>query len=259
MTKYSPILLFLVIYLSGCSVYQYATLDGTIPKDGDNQLVLENDTLKLMYSFNGYDCQASVQIFNKLDVPLYLDWKRSAYIVTDKAIPSWDEKTFINATTFGTQVNWNRSISTSSTDINGTLSKVTEQSFIPPASYIESPFTILNSGFFKIPLENMQKGNMVVRGSVYTYKVKHFSRQTTPFNFRSYLTFSLDPDFKNPFVVDNVFWVSEVLQSAISPTTLEEVGPDRTDRFYSRESSGAGIFIGALGIATITYIAAKDE
>ena len=40
----------------------------------------------MVYNFNGINAPINITIQNKLQVPVYIDWQRSALIVNDKAI-----------------------------------------------------------------------------------------------------------------------------------------------------------------------------
>jgi len=50
------------IALSGCSTYQYASLNSELEKDENSAFVTENDTVKILYSFIGQNCPVTIQV-----------------------------------------------------------------------------------------------------------------------------------------------------------------------------------------------------
>ena len=77
------------IVLSGCSRYQYVYINSDLAHDEKKVYYAENDSVKISYKFEGLNCPVSIGIFNKLPVPLYVDWKRSAVIVDSLLISYW--------------------------------------------------------------------------------------------------------------------------------------------------------------------------
>src|SRR5947209_4687068 len=76
-----------ILSLTSCSIYQYATIESsTMNKNEKKEFVTENDTLRLVYNFNGINAPINITVQNKLNVPISIDWQRSALIVNDTAI-----------------------------------------------------------------------------------------------------------------------------------------------------------------------------
>ena len=67
----------ILFLLWGCSHYQYIAITDDVHQNKEQQFVIENDTAKIVYSFQGYNLPVTVQIYNKLDQPLYVDWNQS--------------------------------------------------------------------------------------------------------------------------------------------------------------------------------------
>ena len=126
--------IFIVVSFSSCSHYQYATLSAeNIPKDDKkNEFVAESDTLCIVYNFNGKKGPVSITIFNKSDMPLQVDWKKSALIVDDKPIayyqPDWNINGSIS-TTPGI-------LTTSSSTLQANVTGREGLEFLPPHSFI---------------------------------------------------------------------------------------------------------------------------
>ncbi|MCD8263001.1 MAG: hypothetical protein LUD02_01640 [Tannerellaceae bacterium] len=69
--------LVVILFLSSCSSYYYATLDSTDRTGAKNMhgdFVIENDTLTILYSFHGENAPVYVTVYNKLEEPLFVDW-----------------------------------------------------------------------------------------------------------------------------------------------------------------------------------------
>lgn len=86
MNRYALGILILMV-CSSCAVYRYDVLDSNMPGTPKAPFTLEDDTLRLSYSFpNGL---LTLNIFNKSEDPLYVDWSRSAKIA-DGVSASYD-------------------------------------------------------------------------------------------------------------------------------------------------------------------------
>ena len=86
--KLFPALALVACVLVSCSTYQVNVLSSTNTTKDDKTGVFnfENDSVKITYSFYGNNAPVSIQVFNKLDKPLYIDWQRSAAIIGDNAV-----------------------------------------------------------------------------------------------------------------------------------------------------------------------------
>ena len=77
-----------ILFFSSCSLklthlYETKPLSSTSNKDN----TFENDTLKIIYSFWSEGGVFSFSVYNKLSIPLYIDWKKSSFIKnSDKLI-----------------------------------------------------------------------------------------------------------------------------------------------------------------------------
>ena len=77
-----------LMLFSSCSTYYYSTLsssEGVAEKDDFGDFVYENDSVKVVYSFFGYNLPIHITVINNSDQPLYVDWQRSALIIDDVA------------------------------------------------------------------------------------------------------------------------------------------------------------------------------
>ncbi len=74
----------IVFLFTGCTTYQYMTVSGKNIRQNERQeFVVENDSIRVKYNFSGEDAPVNVEVTNKLDRPVYVDWSRSALIIND--------------------------------------------------------------------------------------------------------------------------------------------------------------------------------
>ena len=83
---------FLSILLTSCVSYKIGTVSSD-SKELNNNLVFENDTIRISYNFWGKNGLAGFDVYNKLNIPIYLDWKKSAFIPNDKMMSYWQDET----------------------------------------------------------------------------------------------------------------------------------------------------------------------
>lgn len=226
--------------LSGCVPQaQLITLRGSNVQPGPNGFMFDNDTLTLQYSFSAQRGQMTLSVSNKLTRPLYIDWKRSVLMIDKDQIPYWRDVSDVNLSS--------GSNSRYSSVTGGTISKADQIGFILPQTRIEKrQFVVVPTGSLYLtgnptiveekPLNPLLK--KPVKVNVYNY-----GADESPLQFRNYLTFSTDKDFKTEFSVDTKFWASDVrilpLDQVTGLPVREYNGTypttqtmKKTDRFY---------------------------
>jgi hypothetical protein len=236
-------LLFCSVLLGACTQYQYITLNSTIYKANNQSFVWENDSVKVQYIFSGADCPITIQIYNKLAHPLYVDWKKSAVIYSDSSrLSLWNEETQINTVKLRGNVH-SRNYTFSGPETSGVMNKQKQVSFIPPNSYVSvTPMAIRNTFFCSLPQKLKQR---VPIDDIDSSKVDKYSfvPGNSPFTFRCFLTLSVTNSFEHPIYIDQPFWASDIIQTKISPseTFLEN------NMFYVSKATSAGHIIGGIG------------
>lgn len=177
----------------------------------DQGLVMDNDTMTLRYSFSQERGQMQILLVNKLNRPLYVDWKRSAFIIDKEKLDYWYDVADINLST-STVSSWYGRYSIGS--INGVMSKSDPVGFMPPGTQLaKQQFVVYPNGTIRLPgqpevVEEASKSNSrrkPVAVDIYTYKPDQ-----SPLQFRNYLTLSTDKDFKSEFIIDTKFWASDI-------------------------------------------------
>lgn len=211
------------LILFGCKSYvQVFKTNSSIETDADGFYVYENDSLKITYSFWKAKGLMTFSIYNKLDKPLYIDWKKSSYIDNSVKLNYWvDEEKTKSLSAYGSYyydgplLKPGYAISTAGVASISSIVKEERITFIPPSSnYYRSQFYILPINFFK--LDTKTDFDEVPRKdkpkeSTKLYKAT-FTKEESPLVFRNFLTFSFSEDFESEFYVDNEFYIQQVLE-----------------------------------------------
>src|SRR5882724_1485307 len=77
----------IIVLCCSCNTFQYIRVSSPdIPQNKQQQFETENDTMKLVYDFNGLNGPMKITVYNKLNKPLQMDLNRSVMIVNNNAI-----------------------------------------------------------------------------------------------------------------------------------------------------------------------------
>ncbi|HEX3010094.1 MAG TPA: hypothetical protein VHO90_21005, partial [Bacteroidales bacterium] len=126
-----------IAVLSSCSKFQYVVLKSNLSKNDQKEFFHENDTCLVKYSFEGQNCPLRIEVYNKLSVPIYVDWKKSAVIINNQKYSLWEDRAIISGSTTDYNIKWNKSLSTTSGAIDGTIYRNEQISLIPPKSFTQ--------------------------------------------------------------------------------------------------------------------------
>jgi hypothetical protein len=250
----------LPMILIGCSTYQYAVVDTNIRTDDRGQIVAENDSVRVTYKFAGMNGPAVVELYNKLNIPLYVNWQRSSVIIDDRSISRASEVSTLNATAVGTQVQWpnytptDTQVSSSYHSIDGSLAHTPHVAFVPPRAFIESAPITLTSGFLLVD----HKSADIEHENGMQVKYKTFDNDDSPFRFRSFITLSYTPDFAKPMIFDQEFWVDEVALTQLKPSEMTHY-KGRQDVFHASKPNGIGFFGGSVAMVALVVLMAAVE
>lgn len=151
--------------------------------------VYENDTVRIVYNFWSSGGKMSFEIWNKLDVPLFIDWKNSAFIENGVKYDYWIDKTITNRKSIGY---YDHGFSVQSGhDVSVKNERIT---FIPPhTKVIKDKYAILMPG---ITLHQMMN--------------KTFDANNSAVTFRNYIALSMSESLNSPIYIDNNFYISKV-------------------------------------------------
>jgi hypothetical protein len=222
----------LMLMLSSCTNYQYLTLDAErTTKNEKKEIVWENDSVRLVYNFNGRWGQMNIMAYNKSNEPVFINWKKSALVIGDRPISLYDPNVKVSGESVDFKIN--HSVTYGYTEANFTLPEGSD--FMPPKTYITKQNISLLQTFPVLPaLSNaLPVQKTTYEGNKVTYRTTRYDQASSPFTFRLYLTFGFGKENKE-FSVDHLFYVSEAIQSENGPY-LMFMGDDG-DKFYWRVS-----------------------
>lgn len=222
--------------MTSCQSYLLNTVSSSNTKKSDSTGVFkaENDSLVISYSFNGNNAPINIEIYNKMDEPLYVNWKKSAVIVADKAYSYIDDKIMINGTTtsIGTQL-----YKQGNTYTDGTIAAVAklskDESFIPPhASSGRSIFILNNIQMNEVEATQFKKKIITYfdgSGLIHS-KSADFTATNSPLTFKSYLTlYTLKENKLSEFASAHDFYISNITKAMIDPQELYQYGKQPGD------------------------------
>lgn len=190
--------IFIVISLFSCvSTYYQVSEIRTNPAKMQNNNTYEDSAVKISYNFWSTGGTLKFTLYNKLNVPIYIDWDRSNFILNGQSI-EYTENTAISMPQGG----YPKAIQLSSA--NGTehyvsiANKEQISSQLPPHSYISVNKFALNEPYFDI-------GH---------YPKAYDSISYTPDNsilhFRNYIGYTTNQNLSNLKFIDNEFWVGKI-------------------------------------------------
>ena len=181
------------ILLTSCVSYKIGTISSN-SKELNNNFVFENDTIRISYNFWGKNGLASFDIYNKLNVPIYLDWKKSAFIPNDKMMSYWQDETNTTSSTLYSSYDYWGLFSGKANTKTKSIRQERVGVVLPNAMITTNKYSL-------IPINT-------------TLPAQTFNLSNTPLRFRNYLVVSTSEQFdKNVFFVDNSFFVSSVIKT----------------------------------------------
>jgi hypothetical protein len=245
--------LFFLLACSSCAKFQYSTISSNTTKTPDGIHVFENDSILIRYSFTGYNCPLDISVFNKLSVPLFIDWKKSSVIINQQRFPLWIDQSEIKAHTEGTiqWTQWSGVIASTNSTTTGSVLRSESTSFIPPKSFVTMKPVTLRNELFNLDRKNATKTmikspSMTVPGYGFAFK-----QEDSPMVFRSYLVVSTAENFLSPTYLEHEFWVSHVLETALTPKNKPLSGNQFLTKKIGDEGTGVLAILGIVGLALV--------
>lgn len=225
----------LLLSLTSCgSNYLYCTLktqDSNIKQNSDGSFVLDNDSVEIVYSFNGKDAPLQISVYNKSNQPLRIDWSKSALLIKDKSISYLSNTAYFQGNTNG--------YASVSGNVNGQVSgKIhlpSSMDFILPKSKVSKNVVRIETNVNDFTNIKYSKVLMADKdGQTVNVSRAYFNNQDTPIKFTSYLTLYTESD--KPIVYEQDFFVSSLLKTkSISPNNLPGDMGERGDFFYTKK------------------------
>lgn len=267
MVKILPIAVMAFLLFSSCSTYQYTTLSSSNTSLNEKQeFVYENDSVRITYNFNGYAGPMHITVQNKMQVPIYVDWQKSAIITDGQAMSYAPKEVRIEG---GVQSSSSitggggSAYGVSAGSINAVATLPPSIEFIPPQSYFTRNPMGLRHSFIDIPDSAYHKLKYAA-SETYTVPVKAavFTEGSSPFKFRSYLTLMVGEVTAKPVGFEHSFFVSHIMATNQQPGIIWLNKNERGNQYYvSKATRGGaavgGVFLGLLAGAIIVGAAAQ--
>lgn len=244
-----------ICYLFGsCSptVYQISAIQSDNVKMQNNSFSYGDSIFKITYNLWSNGGQMDFIIYNKSDVPVYIDWTKSNFIVEDKSLDDWQDNTVIktngDATTAGSwwsvpysifnpsKLNYSSISLQTSTSI---ISKTKPDNQIPPHSYIERTTFNIQYPYF-IPNRNIKNRDSLV------------TTCDSCFRFRNYIAWTKNEDLSKLKFIDNDFQVYKIVSIVNRDywnDALFDTDHKKTNSFYTK---GQFIYQGEKSVIGVT-------
>lgn len=177
------------IFISSCTPCKLVTVTSENIPLKTKGYEFENDSIRINYRFWGSKGKMEFDVYNKTDIPLYFDWKISAYIPNDKMVSYFEDLTNLEGIYYTY-----RHTGSGGINIGKIATKHQERiGVVPPHSLI----TNRQYKLVKKYAEVKQNGT--------------FEKINTPLRFRNYLTLSTNEKFEGKVsTIDNIFFVSKI-------------------------------------------------
>jgi hypothetical protein len=216
---YFSFFVFALLALVSCAV-NYAQLYETQPLSTTKNKghIFENDTLRVDYSFWSENGTFSFSIFNKLNVPIYLDWKKSSFIKNNDKLNYWNDIVFTESIGFANSSStvYDNTLFSTAVGFSSSLTSKPEQiTFIPPQSAIyKVKFQLKDSPArkFSAKYKTIDTASTFQSGLMTHIKYKAYDETSTPLVFRNFMTFSTSDKFDKEFFVDNGFYLAKITE-----------------------------------------------
>jgi hypothetical protein len=232
-------LLSLSILIFSCSKHQYFSISSQLPQEYNGSFLFESDTIKVVYSFTQKG-KVNIEITNKLNKLIYVDWQKSSMIFNSESIPFKDGRLAFDGSASTTNI-----LSTiETTNIRGTVSTTLDRNYIPPNSKSSRLFSKMPKPYVDLKtVESFEEINQFPGAS----RKYVFSESESINSYQTYIYLN-DTDESGAYIINHKFWVSEMVES------LEGDKEMKPNQFKISKTTAAGVFFGTLGLVTVVLI-----
>jgi len=213
----------LITLLFSCrTAVQVVDMQPTSPTIKDNQThyVFDNDTVRIAYHFWGDRGEFWFEIQNKLNVPIYIDWKKSNLVNNNTPYPYWDDNKQVNTLSVGKGYGASALRTdgvTVSASVGGSLSTsvITAKeriTFLSPNAIIFSKQQRIAQEYFILAKDakRTEVSNDAKPKKTTVVYSQNFTDDNTPIRLTNFITLSLSEDFKNEIFVSHSFVASAI-------------------------------------------------
>jgi hypothetical protein len=219
MKKLIPVLVALI--LTGCNkqMIQLMKLNPVEKQFSleNKKYVFDNDTVRITYQFWSNHGKFEFSVENKLEIPIYIDWKKSNLIYNGTPNVYWVEETVVKSNSVssgvGVRITSGLAYGASATSSESVVRPKERITFLPPASSIErNEYSIESAAYYLMDLEIepeivQNESNPKKETKVFT---QTFDDSTSPIHLTNFLTFSTKESFENEWFLKNNFYLGEI-------------------------------------------------
>ncbi|MEZ4908744.1 MAG: hypothetical protein R2771_14130 [Saprospiraceae bacterium] len=231
------LLILSVFLLQSCANYvQVFETNSNNVNIKDKAYIYENDDVRISFNFWEEKGLMSFEIFNKLDIPLYIDWKKSSYIDNTVKLDYWTDKEINLSTEIYSNYYYRLPFSNMPTKktIGTSVSALVKEeriTFIPPKSkYERKKFYIFPYSSFELPKTTSPREVSMSENSNKKTKIyeNSYTEKTSPIVFRNFITYSTSENFDKEFYIDCEFYISKIKE--MDKRHFEQVKRDKIGR-----------------------------
>lgn len=259
MLKTLPIAVMALLFGS-CSTYQYTTVSSSsLPMNDLQEFEFENDSVRIVYNFNGQNAPVNITVENKLRVPVFIDWHNSSLIINGRSVSYVPIEVKIEGTTEASSYNYGsrgNGYGSSSGNLNAVASLPPSVDFVPPASYFtRNPIGITSRFIESVPAEDYQRVQYsVTDGYSIPVKAAVFTEGSSPLKFRSYLSLAIGNRDALPVAYEHSFFVSQLIRSGQGPGTIWGSGVQRGNQYFVMKATSGGTAVGIVVLGALSGV-----
>ncbi len=230
---------FIILSLASCSTYQYFTLDSAdIPKDKQKEFLWRNDTVSVTYRFSGEGGLMTVNVFNKLNQPLYINWKKSALINDGKFVSLFNKAVIVSGTIETTAYSIDKHWTSGSSNFSASFDLPEGIDFLPPLTGLSKSLVHIGDISWKnvsVPEDYPKEKLRTPEGAVTKFNRLYFDDNKSPIRFKTYLTIATGRTADKEFSVQHSFYAKEMIQSTTEPDMFSMYRKDGS-QFFVRQT-----------------------
>lgn len=236
MPKSLPLIVLLFPFCIACNRYQYSSVSSSqLDKNEINELVFENDSLKIVYNFMGQDLGPEIFIENKLQEPVYIDWRESALVVNGHS----HSYAPIQVDLYGNALQGLLPGMQSTIDL------------IPPRANVnKTPLVIAQYYNKDIPKSDLHNVRYTAAGISRPVKTAIFSEGSSPMRFSSYISYMVGRSNNAPLHMEHSFYISSIMNARAAPPAIMQNG-NHGNQFYTSKLTAGGTVGAVLAVGAV--------
>jgi hypothetical protein len=190
-----------IAFFTSCAptIYQINKVQSDNVNRVDTTYVYKDSTFIIDYNFWSKGGEMYFKIYNNSDVPIYIDWNKSNFILNGQSVDYWQDETTVKGVGIGGSYSIGR-VSMGQSAYISDVRKEKPNSQLPPHSYIVVDRFAINAPFDTLP--KYPKADKEI--------TTECGKSGTPVEFRNYIAYTKNQDLTNLKFISNDFWVNEV-------------------------------------------------